>query len=148
MAGEGRGKGVVAGVEPAAGPGPSATRAAPVSVAMSTRMSALLVGERQRIGEDEPALGVGVADLDGEALAAPEDVAGPEGGAGDGEFSTAGMSTRRSTFSPASMIMWARPMHIGRAAHVLLHQEHGGGRLDVEAAGIEAHALADQRHAL
>ena len=34
----------------------------------------------------------------------------------------------------------------GRAAHVLLHQRHGARRLDVEAAGIEADALADDRH--
>ncbi len=31
------------------------------------------------------------------------------------------------------------------SAHVLLHQEHAACRFDVEAAGIEAHALADQR---
>ena len=34
-----------------------------------------------------------------------------------------------------------------RAAHVLLHVEHAGVGLDVEAAGVEADALADQRHA-
>ena len=34
----------------------------------------------------------------------------------------------------------------GRAAHVLLHVAHAGRRLDVEPAGVEAHALADQRH--
>jgi hypothetical protein len=37
--------------------------------------------------------------------------------------------------------------HMRRAAHVLLHQAHAGRRLDVEPAGIEAHALADQRDA-
>ena len=35
----------------------------------------------------------------------------------------------------------------GRAAHVLLHLEHGGLGLDVEPAGIEADALADERDA-
>ncbi len=44
----------------------------------------LLAGEGERIGEDEAAFGIGVADLDGQALAALEDVAGAEGGAGDG----------------------------------------------------------------
>ena len=34
--------------------------------------------------------------------------------------------------------------HIGGTAHVLLHQKHGGSRLDIEAAGVEAYALADQ----
>ena len=33
----------------------------------------------------------------------------------------------------------------GGAAHVLLHVEHAALGLDVEAAGVEAHALADQR---
>ena len=32
------------------------------------------------------------------------------------------------------------------AAHVLLHQHHAARRLDVEAAGVEHDALADQRH--
>ncbi len=35
--------------------------------------------------------------------------------------------------------------HVRGAAHVLLHQRHAGGRLDVEAAGIEDDPLADQR---
>lgn len=39
----------------------------------------------------------------------------------------------------------ARPIAVGGAAHVLLHRAHGRGRLDVEAAGVEADALADQR---
>ena len=43
----------------------------------------VLVGERQRVGENEPALGVGVADLDGQALARRVDVARPERGAGN-----------------------------------------------------------------
>ena len=34
----------------------------------------------------------------------------------------------------------------GGAAHVLLHQRHGARRLDVEPAGIEADALADDGH--
>ena len=44
----------------------------------------LLVGERQRVGEDETTLRVRVADLDGEPLAARQDVAGPEGRARNG----------------------------------------------------------------
>jgi hypothetical protein len=36
---------------------------------------------------------------------------------------------------------------MGRAAHVLLHQPHAAGRLDVEAAAVEADALADDRDA-
>ena len=60
-------------------------------------------------------------------------------------FSTAGISTRSRTCSFAAMIICGKAQHVGRPAHVLLHQRHAGGRLDVEAAGVEAHALADQR---
>src|SRR5262249_56057875 len=35
--------------------------------------------------------------------------------------------------------------HRGRPAHVLLHVEHAALGLDIEAARIEAHALADER---
>ena len=34
---------------------------------------------------------------------------------------------------------------VRRAAHVLLHVAHAVGGLDVQAAGVEAHALADER---
>ena len=34
--------------------------------------------------------------------------------------------------------------HAGGARHVALHVLHAGGRLDRDAAGIEAHALADE----
>ena len=105
----------------------------------------LLVGERQRIGQDEPALGIGVADLDGEALAARETSPGRKA-LPEIAFSTAGISTRRRTGSLASMIMRASAEHVRRAAHVLLHQQHAADGLEVEPAGVEAHALADQRH--
>ena len=35
---------------------------------------------------------------------------------------------------------------MGRPAHVLLHQPHGRAGLQVQPAGVEANALADQRH--
>ena len=63
------------------------------------------------------------------------------------EFSTAGISTRSRSSSLRDMIMCASAKRGGRAAHVLLHIEHGGIGLDVEPAGIEANALADQRDA-
>ena len=62
------------------------------------------------------------------------------------EFSTAGINTRSRTFNPRLMIMCAERQHGGGAAHVLFHHQHAARRLDVESAGIEAHALADQRH--
>ena len=43
----------------------------------------LLVGERDRVGEDQAAFGIGVADLDGEAVARAIDVARAKGRAGD-----------------------------------------------------------------
>ena len=43
----------------------------------------LLVGERQRVGEDQPPFRVGVADLDREPLAADDHVARPHRRAGD-----------------------------------------------------------------
>ena len=62
-------------------------------------------------------------------------------------FSTAGTSTRRRTGSFCDITSRAMPEHVRRAAHVLLHEAHAGRRLDVEAAGVEAHTLADQRDA-
>ena len=41
------------------------------------------------------------------------------------------------------MISIASAKRMGRAAHVLLHQPHAAGRLDVEPAAVEADALAD-----
>jgi hypothetical protein len=42
--------------------------------------------------------------------------------------------------------MTSRPKRegMGRAAHVLLHIAHAGGGLEVQAAGVEHHSLADQ----
>jgi hypothetical protein len=36
--------------------------------------------------------------------------------------------------------------HIGGAAHVLFHDQHAAGRLQIEPAGVETDPLADQRH--
>ena len=61
------------------------------------------------------------------------------------EFSTAGISTRSRIFSAAPHEHVREREHGGGAAHVLLHVEHAAVGLDVEPAGVEAHALADQR---
>ena len=102
----------------------------------------LFRGERERIGEDEAAFGVGVADLDGQALAAREHVARPEGGAGDGVFDRRDQDAQPDR-QPRGEDHVGEAERIGGAAHVLLHEEHAARRLDVEAAGIEADALAD-----
>ena len=46
----------------------------------------VLIGERQRIGQDQPAFGVGIADFDGDALARSVDVARAEARPGNGVF--------------------------------------------------------------
>ena len=55
------------------------------------------------------------------------------------------MSTRSLILLPRSISMCASASIAGRAAHVLLHVEHAALGLDVETAGVEADALADQR---
>ena len=65
---------------------PRATRTAPVSVATSTITSGLscVDGVRQRVGQHEPALGVGVVDLAGATAVVVDDVARPHGVGADG----------------------------------------------------------------
>ena len=45
------------------------------------QLGLLLAGAGERVAEDQAAFRIGIADLDGEALAALQDIAGPEGGA-------------------------------------------------------------------
>ncbi len=104
----------------------------------------VLVGQRERVGEHQPAFGVGIADLDRDALARFVDVARPEAGAGD-------RILHRRNDDAQPNLQTARHDHVSerergrRPAHVLLHIEHAGVVLDVETAGVEADALADQR---
>ena len=74
-----------------------------------------------------------------------EHVAGPEGIAGDRILDRRDQDPQPD-FELGSHDHAGEAKHIGGAAHVLLHQQHAGRRLDVEAAGVEADALADQRH--
>ena len=123
--------------------GPRATRAAPVSVARSTRRSGVSsAASASASASTSRPFGVGVADLDGEALAALEDIAGAEGSAGDGVLDGRDQDPE-ADFQTGVHDHAGEAEGIGGAAHVLLHQQHPGGRLDVEAAGIEADALAD-----
>ena len=62
------------------------------------------------------------------------------------EFSTAGIKHAQADRQLRRHDHLGEAKHIGGAAHVLFHQQHAGGGLDVEAAGIETDALADQRH--
>ena len=117
--------------------GPRAVRAAPVRVAKSTdEVGALLVGDGEGVAQNQAALGVGVADLDGDALAAASMSPGRKA-APEIAFSTAGMRTPQAHGQLRAMTIWRRRSACRGAAHVLLHQQHGGGGLDVEATGVE-----------
>ena len=105
----------------------------------------LLVGERERVGENEPPFGVGVADFDGEPLAAAQDVAGAHRRGGDRVLDDRDQHAQADV-EPRLHDQPRQRQRRGRAAHVLLHQPHAARRLDVEAAAVEGDALADQRH--
>ena len=125
---------------------PSDTRAAPVRVAQSTIMvgfsDAPSCSASHRISRPSASvlpistvmpLRVGTTSSGRKALP-------------DTLFSTAGTSSRSRTGSLRRHHHRGHRHHRRRAAHVLLHVEHAGRGLEIEAAGVEAHALADQRH--
>ena len=95
------------------------------------------------IGEDQPSLGVGVADLDGLAGHAGDDVARAVAVAvghvldrhGDADQVDRQLHADRGDEGAE---------HGGRAAHVVLHFLDAALGLQVDAAGIEGDALADQ----
>ena len=106
---------------------PSACFIAPVSVATSTRTVApsSQPGVRQRVGQDQPPLGVGVAHLGGPPADVPDDVGRAGRTQPDTAFSAAGTtavtasgsprraaaSTAASTAAPPAMsvFMWRMP---------------------------------------
>ena len=104
----------------------------------------LAIGFGERIGEDETALRISVADLHGQALAAPENIARPVGVARDGIL-------HRRDQDAQPHVELRTHHHVGngenrgRAAHVFLHRQHAGRGLEIVAAGIETDAFADQR---
>ena len=97
----------------------------------------------EHVGQHEAAFGVGVDDLDGLARHRGDDVAGPlrvavghvldEADGADGVDLGLARGQRMHQADDA-----------GRAAHVALHVLHAAGRLDRNAAGVEADALADE----
>ncbi len=101
----------------------------------------VFIGIGQRIGEDQPSLGIRIVDLHGQALAASVDIAGAEG------VGRNRILDDRNDDAQVDLELGVhnhqRQAHdVGSTAHVLLHQQHRGCRLDIEAAGIEADALA------
>ena len=124
--------------------GPRATRAAPVRVAQSRiRSGRSSIGLGQQVGQHQAAFGVGVADLDREALAGREHVAGAEAAAADAVLDRADQQAQAHRQAKRHDRLGEAEGH-RRAAHVLLHQPHVGRRLEVEPAGVEADPLADQ----
>ena len=126
---------------------PSATRAAPVSVARSTMRSgaSTVVRVGERVGEHQPALRVGVEHLDRPAAVVGDDVPHPHRGAGRHVLRRrhqAGDPDRAA--EPASADM-ARD-HRGPAGHVGLHGLHAVVGLQRQPAAVERDALADQHH--
>ena len=107
-------------------------------------LGALARAPGERVGEDQPALGVGVVDLDRLAVELGDDVAGPRRASPLGMFSTAGTTATRSIGQAELGDRRRRLEHRGAARHVLLHQLHAGGGLDRDAAGVEGDALADE----
>ena len=105
----------------------------------------LLLGIGEGVGEHEAALGIGVADLDRRAVAGADDIARAKGIAGD-----AVLGHRQEHTQGNGQLR--RHDHIGKrerrcgTAHVLFHERHGIARLEVEPAGIETNALADDGH--
>ena len=100
-----------------------------------------------RIRQDEPALSVGVDDLDGLAGHGGDDVAWTLGVAIRHVLDQAEDADRVDLGLAASQDVH----HAGdrsSAAHVPLHVLHAVGRLDADASGIEADTLAHESHGL
>ena len=107
----------------------------------------LLVRVHEGIGQGEASLGVGVADLDGEAIHSAHDVARP--------LRSARGHVLRGRDEPVHLHGQLQlgqggeeAEHGGGARHVVLHAIHAVRGLQVEAARVEGDALADHRHAL
>ncbi len=126
---------------------PSATRAAPVSVAKSITSSGLLspalasaspgsAGPRHRCCCSRRSAPCGCASRRPAASPRPR-----------WRFSTAGTSMWSRTGSRADMITSASASACAAPPMSFFISPHAGGGLDVEPARIEAHALADDRHA-
>ena len=100
-------------------------------------------GVVQRVAEDQPPLGVGIGDLDGQAGHGGKHVArfvGPAvrhvlGGGDDAD---------QVDRQPQPGCRLQRPQYRRRTGHVGLHLLHAGPGLDGDAAGVEGNPLADQ----
>ena len=107
----------------------------------------LVDGVGESVGEDQPALGVGVGDLGGAAAVLGEHVAGSHRVAAHGV-----LGHRQQAGDPHRAVDVGQRRHHGRdhggAGHVALHRDHRLAGLDRETAAVEGDALADQHDVL
>ena len=99
----------------------------------------------QRIGEHQTPLGVGIFYLDRGALVCPNHIAGPIGIRRNRVLHRRHQHPQRDG-QPSRHRQAGEAENMRRAAHVLLHQAHVAARLEIQAAAVEANALANQRH--
>ena len=85
------------------------------------------VARRQAVGQDEPALGVGVEHLDGLAVADGEHVA-DAGGVAAGHVVGERQEAEHAHLGAERGDGPERAEHGGAAAHVALHADHAVGR--------------------
>ena len=107
------------------------------------QVGAIPDGFGQRIAENQAPLRIGVADLDRQALASSQDVERSKGVPRHGVLNRGHQhaEAQRQTGVHDEI---GEAEHMGGTAHILLHQLHVGRTLEVEPAGVEADALADQ----
>jgi hypothetical protein len=113
-----------------------------VSVAKSISSSGR--GERKRIGEHHAALGIAVRDLDGYAVRGAHDFLRPERARTDlvfGDREPAINVVRSAQLTECEQ----RADRDGAALHVRVHVVHALVRFEIDAAGIETDAFADER---
>ena len=103
----------------------------------------LAIGLGERVGEHQAALGVRIADLHGESLAALDDIEGADGVCRDAVLHRRDQHPKPHREAGAHDCP-RQAEHGGGAAHVFLHQHHAVGGLEIEAAAVEPHPLADQ----
>ncbi len=103
----------------------------------------LPAGVRERVGEHEPSLGVGVRDLDRLAVERGHDVAGPV--RPPARHVLAGRHDREHAQRKPELRDRPHGRDDGTAAgHVAFHLLHAGGGLDRDTAGVERDRLADE----
>ena len=100
-------------------------------------------GIRQRVTQDDPTLGVGVADFDVQALAGLEHIPWPVGITGNGVLYR-GQQHLQAHRQLERHHQRGEPECIGCTTHVFFHLAHALSALDVQATTVETHPFADQ----